>query len=137
MPAQQLSAQKYNVKLVRTGSIDMTPFISSRIVILTTTLLCTLCASAGANEYEVAQNAKRFMMKGKQVEKMVIAVGDTVRFKNEDRFFHNIFSLSEIQSFDLGSFRKGDSRTVTFDTAGVAELECAIHPEMSLTVDVK
>jgi len=115
----------------------MTPSISVRVVVLATALLCAFCTSAGADEYQVAQNAKRFMLKGKQVEKMTIHVGDTLRFKNEDRFFHNIFSLSEIQSFDLGSFPKGDSRIVTFEQAGVAELECAIHPEMSLTVEVK
>ena len=100
-------------------------------------VLCVLCAPVSAGEYEVTQNAKRFMLKGKPVEKITIHAGDAVRFKNEDRFFHNIFSLSEIQMFDLGSFPKGESRTVTFDKAGVIELECAIHPEMILTVEVK
>lgn len=104
---------------------------------LVSAILCLLCAPASADEYEVAQNAKRFMLKGKPVEKITVNAGDAVRFKNEDRFFHNIFSLSEIQMFDLGSFPKGESRSVTFDKAGVIELECAIHPEMILTVEVK
>jgi plastocyanin len=115
----------------------MNPSVSVRTVFLATGILCAVCTPISASEYEVAQNAKRFMLKGKQVEKITIQAGDTIRFKNEDRFFHNIFSLSEILSFDLGSFPKGDSRTVTFDKAGIAELECAIHPEMSLTVEVK
>ncbi len=115
----------------------MTQATPAHLLILAAGILCEFCSPAGASEYEVAQNAKRFMLKGAQVEKISIQAGDTVRFKNEDRFFHNIFSASEIKTFDLGSFPKGESRTVIFDKAGIAELECAIHPEMTLTVEVK
>jgi plastocyanin len=94
-----------------------------------------LVASAG--EIEIAQDTKRFVMKGKPVEEAKIKVGDTIRFKNEDTFFHNIFSLSDLKSFDLGSFPKGESRTVTFDKAGVVEIECAIHPLMQLRLEVQ
>jgi plastocyanin len=78
-------------------------------------------------EYEIDQANKTFVMDGKKVESLKVKMGDTIRFKNEDPFFHNIFSLSPIKTFDLGSFPKGDSRTVTFDKAGKAEIECAIH----------
>ena len=63
--------------------------------------------------------------------------GDTIRFKNEDPFFHNIFSLSDLKTFDLGSFPKGESKTVTFDKVGTAEVECAIHPEMYMEVTIE
>ena len=36
-------------------------------------------------------------------------VGDTISFRNEDPFVHNIFSLSDVQSFDLGTFAKGET----------------------------
>ena len=39
--------------------------------------------------------------------------------------------------FDLGSYPQGEGREVTFDQAGVVEVECAIHPSMKLTIDVK
>jgi plastocyanin len=90
-----------------------------------------------AAEYEVGQNSKRFVTGGNKIEQIKIKAGDTIRFKNEDPFFHNIFSLSELQTFDLGSFPKGESKTVTFEKAGVVEAECAIHPEMHLTIEVQ
>lgn len=90
-----------------------------------------------AAEVELGQQDKSFVVKGQKVEQLTIKAGDTIRFKNYDPFFHNIFSLSEINTFDLGSFPKGESRTVTFGTKGTAEVECAIHPQMLLKLEVK
>jgi plastocyanin len=93
--------------------------------------------SVNAAEYVVDQKNKTFVQNGTKVEALTISVGDTIRFKNEDPFFHNIFSLSDLKTFDLGSFPKGDSKSVTFDKPGVVEVECAIHPEMYMEVTVK
>lgn len=71
------------------------------------------------------------------VNELTISVGDSVEFLNEDDFFHNVFSLSDAKLFDLGSFPKGESRTVVFDTPGEVEVECAIHPDMLMTIHVK
>ena len=65
-----------------------------------------------------------------------VKVGDSVEFRNEDTIFHNVFSLSDVKSFDLGSYPKGQSRKVTFDKPGVVEVECAIHPQMHLKIEV-
>ncbi len=65
-----------------------------------------------------------------------LKVGDHVDFRNSDPFFHNVFSLSEIASFDLGSYPKGQSRRVTFDKPGKIDVECAIHPDMRLAIEV-
>ncbi|HEB92854.1 MAG TPA: methylamine utilization protein [Gammaproteobacteria bacterium] len=94
-------------------------------------------ATAQAAEVTVNQHDKAFVIEGNKVEAVTINVGDTLRFKNDDPFFHNIFSLSDLKTFDLGSFPKGQSKTVTFDKAGMAEVECAIHPEMYIEVTVK
>lgn len=96
-----------------------------------------ITAVGAASELEVGQNSKRFVVGGNKVETLTIKAGDTIRFRNEDSFFHNIFSLSETKMFDLGSFPKGDSRTVIFDKVGVIDLECAIHPEMQLKLEVR
>lgn len=93
-------------------------------------LLASLASVAG--ETTVGQKNKAFSIK-----KLDITVGDSVSFRNDDPFFHNIFSLSDAQSFDLGSFPQGQARKVVFDKPGVVEIECAIHPEMKLTVDVR
>ena len=84
-----------------------------------------------AGEYEVGQKNKAFT-----VNQLKVQVGDTVKFTNEDPFYHNIFSLTEVKSFDLGSFKKGKSRTVTFDKPGKVDVECAIHPEMHMVIEV-
>ena len=90
-----------------------------------------------AEEVVVSQTNKTFMMKGVKVENMTIKAGDTISFLNGDPFFHNIFSLSDLKTFDLGSYPKGQSKSVTFDKPGQADIECAIHPQMLLKVEVK
>lgn len=87
---------------------------------------------ANAETFEVGQTNKQFTK-----SKMQISVGDVVKFKNNDEFFHNVFSLSDIQMFDLGSYPKGESRAVTFTAPGEIEVECAIHPEMRMVIEVK
>lgn len=93
--------------------------------------------SATAAEYEVGQKDKTFVQNGAKMEKLAVKVGDTVHFKNYDPWFHNIFSLSDIKTFDLGSYPQGQFKSVVFDKVGEAEIECAIHPQMFLVVDVK
>ena len=101
--------------------------------------LVTLFASvaASAAEHTLAQNSKSFKLNGEQIEEYTIKAGDTINFKNEDPFFHNIFSLSDLKTFDLGSYPAGESKAVTFDAPGEAEIECAIHPEMYLLLTVE
>lgn len=96
-----------------------------------TGLICVAFTNALAHEFTVDQENKRF-----SVSTLTVKVGDQVRFLNNDPFFHNIFSLSDIKTFDLGSYPKGQSRTVTFTKPGAVEIECAIHPDMKLKVEV-
>jgi plastocyanin len=96
--------------------------------------LAALAASggAGAEEHVVAQKNKAF-----SVKKLTVKVGDSIKFVNEDSFAHNVFSLSGPKSFDLGSFGNGGSKSVSFDKPGKVEVECAVHPDMRLDVEVK
>ncbi len=104
-----------------------------RFIILMATLVMSLSAQfLSAQEYVVGQKNKEFTEKN-----LTIKTGDSVKFENQDPFFHNVFSLSELKTFDLGSFKKGKSKTVTFDKAGKVEVECAIHPNMRMTIEVK
>lgn len=61
---------------------------------------------------------------------LVIPVGSTVDFPNLDPIFHNIFSLSRAQSFDLGYYPEGRSRSINFPRPGVIQVYCHIHPNM-------
>ena len=106
-------------------------------IAVTLTGFMGLAASANAAEVTVMQKDKSFQSSGGKIEKLTINNGDTIRFQNDDPFFHNIFSLSDLKTFDLGSFPKGEFKTVTFDKAGLIEIECAIHPEILLELTVK
>lgn len=61
-----------------------------------------------------------------------VSVGQAVEFRNdEDRpIEHNVFSRSPAKPFDLGLYRPGVTRTVTFDKPGVVRLYCSIHRYM-------
>lgn len=85
-----------------------------------------------AAEHVVTQRNKSFSTK-----KLKIKVGDSIKFTNEDSFAHNIFSLSGPKSFDTGSFGNAASKSVNFDKPGKVEVECAIHPDMRLDVEVE
>jgi len=100
-------------------------------------IVALLPSISQAQEYTVAQNDKTFKMNGAKVANLTIKAGDSIKFLNEDPWFHNVFSLSDLKTFDLGSYPKGQSKTVTFDKPGEAEIECAIHPQMLLKLEVK
>ena len=67
---------------------------------------------------------------------VVIPVGSTVEFPNSDPIFHNVFSLSRAQSFDLGFFPRGQSRSVRFNRAGIIQVYCHIHADMYAAIVV-
>ena len=67
---------------------------------------------------------------------LVIPVGSTVEFPNDDPWFHNVFSLFEGKRFDLGLYEAGTTRKVHFDRPGVSYIFCNIHPQMSAVVVV-
>jgi plastocyanin len=88
-------------------------------------------SAQAADEIVVAQKNKSFSQKTVKVK-----VGDSIKFVNDDAYAHNVFSLSDTKSFDLGTYSKGGSKVVTFDKPGTVEVECAIHPDMKMTVEV-
>jgi plastocyanin len=69
---------------------------------------------------------------------VIVCVGQTVDFLNdEDRpIEHNVFSNTPVKRFDLGLFKPGESRTVTFDKPGAVFLYCSIHRHMDGVVFV-
>lgn len=61
----------------------------------------------------------------------VVQRGTRVEFPNLDTVFHNAFSLSPGNSFDLGTYRAGDpSKSVTLLSPGVVQVFCNMHPQM-------
>ena len=62
---------------------------------------------------------------------LAIVAGTTVDFPNNDRTYHNVFSLSKPRSFDLGRYAAGRSKSVRFDQPGIVRVFCDIHSHMS------
>jgi plastocyanin len=62
---------------------------------------------------------------------LAIVAGTTVDFPNNDRTYHNVFSLSQTKSFDLGRYAAGRSKSVRFDKPGIVRVFCDIHSHMS------
>jgi plastocyanin len=62
---------------------------------------------------------------------MAITVGTTVDFPNNDRTYHNVFSLSKTKRFDLGRYAAGRSKAVRFDRPGIVRVFCDIHSHMN------
>jgi plastocyanin len=82
-------------------------------------------------EFTMAQKNKTF-----QPHALVIPTGSRVLFPNVDPVFHNVFSLSGPQSFDLGLYRAGESRARTFVNPGTYRVFCNIHPHMTALIVV-
>ena len=67
---------------------------------------------------------------------VAVTVGSEVEFPNDDGIYHNVFSLSRVNSFNLGRYPRGHTRRVRFDKPGVVKVFCEIHSHMSATVMV-
>ena len=65
---------------------------------------------------------------------LVVHVGTTVEFPNNDKVFHNVFSFRDGKKFDLGMYPKGAVKRINFDEPGLARLFCNIHPNMAAYV---
>ena len=79
------------------------------------------------------------VMKGKSFSPRVavVPVGGTVDFPNEDPIFHNAFSVSGENRFDLQLYKRPKSGAQTFQHPGVVRVYCNIHPQMSAVVLVR
>jgi plastocyanin len=67
---------------------------------------------------------------------LAVARGRGVSMPNDDAIYHNVFSFSAPNEFDLGLYPGGESRTVTFEHAGVVRIFCSIHESMNGTLFV-
>ena len=77
----------------------------------------------------IAQKGRKFVP-----DLVAITANERVSFPNNDPFLHNVFSQSAPRKFDLGSFKRGESKTKDFPVPGVVDVYCNIHPEMAATI---
>lgn len=88
-------------------------------------------ASAPAAAPSLASKDKRF-----DPHVVVVPRRSTVVFPNLDKIFHNVFSRTPGNEFDLGLYRGGKSREFQFASPGLVRIYCNIHSEMAAYVMV-
>lgn len=83
-------------------------------------------------------NTATMTMRGKAFTPRVVAVpvGGTVEFPNDDPLFHNVFSVSGDNRFDLSLYKRPRKGLQTFEHPGVVKVYCNIHPQMAGVVMV-
>src|SRR5688572_21790417 len=96
--------------------------------------------------YVYVDNVKGSPVKGKTVQikqegkqftptHAVVQIGTNLWFPNEDSIFHNVFSQSPRNSFDLGAYRSGPPpHAVTMTSSGVVDVQCNMHESMRAAV---
>ncbi|HET9707271.1 MAG TPA: hypothetical protein VFP39_03105 [Gemmatimonadales bacterium] len=67
---------------------------------------------------------------------LVVPMGTTVAFPNHDPFDHNVFSVSDSNSFDLGLYGRGEGKATVFRSPGLVRVFCNVHPRMVALVQV-
>jgi plastocyanin len=102
--------------------------ISYTLLIVMTVLGVRLLAA----QHVVNQKDKTF-----STAALTVKPGDVVVFKNDDSITHNVFSTTKGLEFNTKAQAPGSSTEVTLATEGTAEVSCAFHPKMKLTITVK
>ncbi len=62
---------------------------------------------------------------------LVVAVGSSVEFPNNDSVSHQVYSFSPAKRFQLPLYKGAHHDPVTFDAEGLVVLGCNIHDEMA------
>lgn len=79
--------------------------------------------------YRIYTHNKQF-----EPESMVIPLGSTISFPNQDEILHNVFSVTPKSSFDLGIYGEGKSAEYTFKQTGLVLINCNVHHAMQANV---
>jgi len=85
----------------------------------------TSSTPATAVSGEMKSSSKRF-----QPRVVAVPRNTTVEFPNADPIYHNVFSVSAGNRFDLGLYRSGASKSKKFEQPGIVRVYCNIHPQM-------
>lgn len=82
-------------------------------------------AAGTGRTVKMSQESKRFAPRV-----LVVPRQGTVEFPNNDPIFHNVFSVSGGNRFDLGLYRSGATKSRSFSEPGLVRVYCNIHPQM-------
>lgn len=93
---------------------------------------------ASGRAFRLTPGTFQMVTRGKMLIPHVLPVpaGSTITFPNDDPISHNLFSLSANNSFDLGLYRRGAGKSEKFETPGLVNVYCNVHPNMSAVIYV-
>lgn len=87
-------------------------------------------SSARGEKVKIEQVNKTFVPSWAVVQR-----GTQVEFPNLDNIYHNVFSLSSGNTFDLGLYNSGgEAKSHVFDEPGAVDVYCNIHPQMAASI---
>jgi plastocyanin len=87
-------------------------------------------AAARGERVKIEQVNKQFVPPWAVVQR-----GTTIEFPNLDNIYHNVFSLSSGNTFDLGLYNSaGEAKNHSFEEPGAVDIYCNIHPQMAASV---
>ena len=79
---------------------------------------------------DIKQSGRQF-----QPRAAVVQAGTKLNFPNLDSMYHNVFSKTPGNTFDLGIYRAGDPmRSYTVTNPGVVDIFCDMHSEMTASI---
>ena len=86
-------------------------------------------SAANAEGTTVYQEGKKF-----SPAEITVKRGQSVTFTNKDPVTHNVYSTTPGLAFDLKAQKTGESSEMKFDSVGLVDVQCAIHPQMKMKV---
>ncbi|MCK9336821.1 MAG: hypothetical protein M0P43_03205 [Arcobacteraceae bacterium] len=103
----------------------------AEIALLSAILSGVLFTPLLASEHVVDQLGRKFIPSTLNVK-----VGDTIRLKNSDSFAHNAYTDDYQNEFDSGMQKSGEDTLINIKAKTHFKVQCAIHPEMLLHIEV-
>src|SRR5579862_8170119 len=88
--------------------------------------------TAASATYPIEQSGRSFKPRD-----ISITAGDSLAFKNNDDFIHQVYVDSDAINYDSAEQSPGQIITIPFPKTGNFPVRCHIHPKMLLTVHVK
>ena len=85
-----------------------------------------------AGSFFISQSGRAFSVAGIRIKR-----GDTIHFKNNDEFLHQLYVSSPSFSFSSAEQETGQVVDIRFPASGTFQVGCEIHPKMALTVTVE
>lgn len=95
-------------------------------------LAAVLAGPAQAAEHLVVMSGHAY-----EPDALTAWVGDSVRFANRDRSDHAVLVPAVGHAIHLGRQAPGEDTVLRLGRPGRLEVECVLHPDMLLTVEVR